>query len=450
MRNRYVVRWTVTEGMNQLPGAIVRRRAMALFNWRPLRRPTRALEDPTLMPWRLFISRLPRRIVAQLLLPRFGWRIGTGPRSIDEVRHVAVIHWDNLGDAVLLGPVLRQLRRNLPAARIVLIFNEKNHGIFAHCPYVDCLLPQTVQLPAEEGEPHGTPENPGRLVLDAARLLRTETQSHGPIDLVIGPDWLDPVYGATFFESALFRRGGGRRLLRGRARRGLATIVDIRRHHVRRNLEIAAALGVEVLDDYLEFWTSRADQAMAIDLLRRLDANRPIIAIAVGAGAGRKRWPASRFGQVAAELGGRTGAQILLVGGRDARVGADEIKNCLKGVVVDLVGETSIGVVGSVLRNVDLLVSNDSGLAHVAAAVGTPVVVVFAHPLDGEPWVVASPSRYRPWGVPSVVLQPPERIKECGDQSTCIAESAHCILTVPAEDVVEASMKLLAETRSTT
>ena len=436
--------------MNQLPGAIVRRRAPALFNWRPLRRPTRALEDPTLMPWRLFISRLPRRIMAQLLMPRFGRRIGTGPRSIDEVRHVAVIHWDNLGDAVLLGPVLRQLRRNLPAARIVLLFNEKNHGIFAHCPYVDCLRPQTVQLPAEEGEPHGIPENPGRLVLDAARLLRTEARLYGPIDLVIGPDWLDPVYGATFFESALFRRGGGRRLLRGRARRGLATIVDIRRHHVRRNLEIAAALGVEVLDDHLEFWTSREDQAAASDLLGRLDANKPIIALAVGAGAGRKRWPASRFRQVADDLGGRTGAQILLVGGHDARVGADEIKNCLKGVVVDLVGETSIGVVGSVLRNVDLLVSNDSGLAHVAAAVGTPVVVVFAHPLDGEPWVVASPNRYGPWGVPSVVLQPPERIKECGDRATCIAESAHCILTVNEEDVVEASMKLLAETRSTT
>ena len=71
-------------------------------------------------------------------------------------------------------------------------------------------------------------------------------------------------------------------------------------------------------------------------------------------------------------------------------------------------------------------------------------------PGNGEPWVVASPNRYGPWGVPSVVLQPPERIKECGDQSTCIADSAHCILAVPEEDVVEASMKLLAETRSTT
>ena len=399
------------------------------------------------MPWGLFLARLPRRILAQLLMPRFRRRIGTGPRSIDEVRHVAVVHWDNLGDAVLLGPVLRQLRRNLPVARIVLLFNEKNHGVFAHCPYVDCIRPQTVQLPAEEGEPHGKPENSGQLVLDAARLLQAEARSHGPIDLVIGPDWLDPVYGATFFESALFRGGGGSRLLRRRARRGLETIVDIRRHHVRRNLEITAALGVEVLDDHLEFWTSQEDQVKASDLLGRLDANRPIIALAMGAGAGRKRWPASRFGQVADDISERTGAQVLLVGNDDARFGADEIKKRLKGVVVDLVGETSIGVVASVLHKADLLVSNDSGLVHVSAAVGTPVVVVFAHPLDGEPWVVASPNRYRPWGVPSIVLQPPERIEECGNRPTCNAESAHCILAVPEESVVAASMNLLAETR---
>jgi len=134
-----------------------------------------------------------------------------------------------------------------------------------------------------------------------------------------------------------------------------------------------------------------------------------------------------------------------LVGGNDARSTADEVRDLSHGATVDLVGRTSVGVLAEVLNRTDLVIGNDSGLVHVAAAVGTAGVVVSAHPLDGEPWVVNSPNRYRPWGVPSVVLQPPTRLESCGDRPTCLAEKAHCILSVSVEDVVEEAVHILAK-----
>lgn len=396
------------------------------------------------MPWGSFFARRPTRFLARMVMPRFGRTVCPRPQSIEQVRHLAVVHWDNLGDAVLLSPVLRELRRTAPAARIVLVYNEQNHDVFANCPYVNVLRPQTVELPADEGSIHGTTLSRRRCTLDTARLLASEARKNGPIDLLIGPDWLDPVYGSSFFDSALFRAGGGGRLLRHR-RNGHEARIEIRQHHVRRNLDIVRALGVKVVDDRLEFWSTPHEISEATDLLVGLDAGRPIVALALGAGVLRRQWPAECFGRVADDLRARSDAQILLVGGDDARRTADEVRHLSHGASVDLVGRTSVGVLAEVLHRADLVIGNDSGPVHVAAAAGTAGVVVSAHPLDGEPWVVNSPNRYRPWGVPSVVLQPPTRLESCGDRPTCLAEEAHCILSVSVTDVVEAAVTMLAE-----
>lgn len=396
------------------------------------------------MPWGQFLVRPLVRLLGRLALARFRRVNGASIHSIFDARHVVVVHWENLGDAVLLGPVLRELRRNLPTARIVLVVNEKNAEVFASCPYVDVLCPQAVQMPNLEGSPHGSTLNHRRKALDTARLLAKEAQTNGPIDLLIGPDWLDPVYGASFFDSALFRLGGGHRLLESRLGRK-SPEVEIRQHHVTRNLDIIRSLGANVEADHLEFWTTRDDEVHAAGLLTRLESDQPVVVLALGAGIPRRQWPSRRFAQLADELGLRSGAQVVLVGGPDAIGAAEGVKQHCQGTVVDLVGRTSVGVLAEILRCADLAICNDSGPAHVAAAVGTAVVVVSTHPLDGEPWVVNSPNRYRPWGVPNAVVQPLERLESCRSQRTCLAEEAHCILSVSVDDVVNAAIRLMAE-----
>ena len=399
------------------------------------------------MPWGSFLLRPLRRLVGTAVLPRLRPRGSHRPDSLSDVQHVAVVHWDNLGDAVLLLPVLREIKRNLPAAQLTLVHNAKTAGVFEHCPHVDVRIPQDVQSPGKGSDPHGTPFGSRRLQFEAARLLRSAARSTSAVDLVIGPDWLDPVWGSSFFDNALFRKGCGPSLLAGRAAAGLPTVVEIQQHHVPRHLASLLALGLEVHDDHLDFWAGPDDASTAAQLLPVDMGERPTVAVAVGAGMARRRWPGGRFGQVVSELVKRFDCRVVLVGGDDARREADHVHDVVS--AVDLVGRTSVGQMAEVLRRSDLLIGNDSGPVHVAAAVGTASVVVSAHPVDGFPWVVNSPMRYHPWRAEHSVVRPGRRIEGCVDSPTCTEGVPHCVLSVDVDEVIEASVALLGPTLPT-
>lgn len=393
------------------------------------------------MPWGRFLLRPLRRAAAAAVMPRVRPRGAYRPTDLADVRHVAVVHWDNLGDAVFLLPVLREIRRNLPDAHLTLVHNAKTTGVFEHCPYIDTMIGQDVQTSGSGSDPHGVQLGSGQLQLVAARLLRSSARSTSAVDLVVGPDWLDPVWGSTFFDSVLFRQGCGPLILADRAAVGLPTEVAIRQHHVPRHLAALVALGMVVDDDRLEFWTGPRDALTAGELLPGGAHGQATVAVAVGAGMARRRWPGSRFAAVVGELVRQTDCRVVLVGGDDARMEADAVVREVN--AVDLVGRTTIGEMAEVLRRCDLLIGNDSGPVHVAASVGTGSVVVSAHPVDGVPWVVGSPMRYRPWGVEHAVVRPRRRLDGCIDGPTCTAAAPHCVLSVGVDDVLDAVMAML-------
>lgn len=90
-----------------------------------------------------------------------------------------------------------------------------------------------------------------------------------------------------------------------------------------------------------------------------------------------RRWPEDRFARILAHVQERTGWQAVLVGTSGERPIAEALLGCLNGEeVVDLVGETSLTELFSLIRHARILVGNDSGSIHVAAAVGTPAFAV--------------------------------------------------------------------------
>lgn len=113
-----------------------------------------------------------------------------------------------------------------------------------------------------------------------------------------------------------------------------------------------------------------------------------------------KRWPAERFAAVAAELVARRGAGLLILGGPGDRPVVDALLAALpdaaRAAALDLCGRLSLGEVAAVVERARIYLGNDSGVAHLAAAVGCPVVVVFGPtqpgrygPLEGEGLAVA-------------------------------------------------------------
>ena len=408
-------------------------------------RPDRSVEDSRPVPWFSFFVRPLVRLLAQLVLCRFGRAMPAGRRTLEDMSHIAVIHWDKLGDAILLGPVLRELRRNVPLARIVLVSNEPNAGVFSNCPYVDKVLLQAVTEVPDWGRTHGESKSSRRLVRDAARLLRAEARAHGKVDLVIGPTWLNPAFGRSFFEGVLFQSGLGGTLLRHERSRNGFCEVDLLQHHVPRNLAIIRALGASIEDDSLEMWLEPNDRVEADELLRALPPATRLVALHASAGLPRREWPLAGFAEVVDHLSRTEALSFVLVGGEEVKAKGGFSSLSGKDGVIDATGMTSLGGLGAVLARADLLISNDSGPAHVAAAVSTPVVVVSAHPRDGDPWLITSPNRYRPWGVPSTVVQPDSARPPCNPGFTCTAEEPHCILSVTVDQVVEAAFALLAD-----
>jgi heptosyltransferase-2 len=111
--------------------------------------------------------------------------------------------------------------------------------------------------------------------------------------------------------------------------------------------------------------------------------------------------------------------------------------------VRNLIGKMDLSQVVNLMNSSDLIVSNDSGLAHIAASVKLACVVVSAHPLDGDPWHLHSPKRYHPWKTRFRVIQPLASLDGCF--GSCRSEEAHCIRSISPTQVQEACEDLLTE-----
>ena len=109
----------------------------------------------------------------------------------------------------------------------------------------------------------------------------------------------------------------------------------------------------------------------------RLDRGRPAAALCPGAEFGpAKRWPARYFAELAQGIAAR-GCSVWLIGSQgDRQVGA-EIERAAGGVCRNLCGDTTLTEAIDLLASTSLVVSNDSGLMHVAAALGRPLIALY-------------------------------------------------------------------------
>jgi N-acetylglucosaminyldiphosphoundecaprenol N-acetyl-beta-D-mannosaminyltransferase len=135
-----------------------------------------------------------------------------------------------------------------------------------------------------------------------------------------------------------------------------------------------------------------------------LSTQHSALSIAVHPGSGgyslARRWEAANFAAVADALAAEYGAQIVLVGGRGDDT--DAVKAAMKNEPLDLSGQTSLPQLAGVLGQCDLFIGADSGVMHLAAAAGVPVVAVFG-PSNADAW-----HPWQPGGKVAVVRSAPE------------------------------------------
>jgi heptosyltransferase-2 len=146
-----------------------------------------------------------------------------------------------------------------------------------------------------------------------------------------------------------------------------------------------------------------------------------------------------RFAEVADRLVAKQGARICVVADTPDALPANQMVNAMRSPAINFAGQLSVAELAALLRRCHLLISNDSGPVHVAAAVGTPVVDIFGRNQRG-----LSPQRWGPLGEGHVVLH-----KEVGCV-TCLAHNCDieflCLTSLSVEEVYGAAVSVLDRT----
>lgn len=352
---------------------------------------------------------------------------------------VVVLRIDGIGDLVLSGPFLVELRAAYRDAHIVLAVSTAAGTLGRRLALVD----EVVTAPDRRTRWFGRL----RRLADRERLVRRLRRR--PIDVLILPRWDLDYWGAL----RVVRR------LRVPVSVGFAEAAKSLPTPVFTRVVDAPAAEHEALKplrllpngqrrDWGELehpvWYSEADVGAGDELLAHVD--RPIIAFGIGAGEARKTWPAERFAETAVALCGAFGAVAVVVGS-----GADQPAATRFAAIapdcVNLAGTTPLPVVAAVIARSVLFVGNDSGPMHLAAAARVPVVEISCHPLSGGPEHRYSPVRFGPRPGPAAILQPDVPAAGCGP--SCTAVEPHCILATTIDEVVSAGRQLLAAAVST-
>jgi ADP-heptose:LPS heptosyltransferase len=299
--------------------------------------------------------------------------------SASQPRRIAVLRALFLGDLLCATPALRALRTRFPDAEITLIGLPWAETLIEHVPTID-------RLAIFPGWP-GIPEVP----YDAARTEAFLAEHRGRYDLAIQMHGSGPASNA--FVAALGARHTIGYRLDGDNRLDTGLIHDPHQHEVRRWLALVAAAGATGSDPYLEFHLSPEDRRGAAALLGRREAG-PLIALHAGAKDPERRWPPARFAALGDALVAKYGARLVLTGAESERDVVAAVCSRLRVSAIDLCGQTSLGAFAGVIASFDLLVTNDTGASHLAAAMATPSVVLFG-PAYPEHWAPLDRDRHR-------------------------------------------------------
>jgi ADP-heptose:LPS heptosyltransferase len=338
-------------------------------------------------------------------------------------RRILCFRLERIGDLLMTGQALAELRALAPDASIDLAVGSWNRDVAAAIPGID----RVETLDAGWLGRDGAGRSPLALAMQATRW-----RSRG-YDLALNfePDIRTnlAIAAAGARRTVGFASGGGGALL------DVAIGYDTTLHtsdNARRLVHVA--LGREPEDPVA--WTLRVpdtNHAAAGRLLAPFGAALKI-GLHVSGGRAIKQWPETRFREVAEQLVRGRGASIVLTGTAADRPQVEIVRAALPADrVIDVSGEADLLTTAAVIQTLDLFVTGDTGPMHLANAVGTPIVAIFG-PSD--------PRRYAPRGLRDTVVRidlpcsPCNRIRRPPER--CVGHTPDCLAGVQVSQVLAA------------
>jgi len=352
------------------------------------------------------------------------------PAAWDQARRILCVRLDNLGDVVMTTPALAALKAARPQRQLVLLGSPAGCAAAAHIPQLDGCISYAAPWTKHDG-------GSGDAAADLEMVARLREQR---FDAAV----IFTVYSQSALPAALLCRMAGIPLRLAHSRENpydLLTdwIAETEpaprlRHEVRRQLDLVAAVGAVAPDERLSFVVPEADDWRVRRLLHARGVNpaRPWLLVHPGATAPSRRYPPERFA-AALELVHRDLGLPVVFGGSAAEAElVQRVRGGLGFPSHSLAGELSLGECAAAIRLAAVLLSNNSGPVHLAAALGTPVVDLYA---------LTNP-QHTPWLVRGRVLYHDVPCRFCL-KSICPEGHQLCLRGVSPEQVADAVAELL-------
>ena len=352
--------------------------------------------------------------------------------SWNQARRVLCVRLDSLGDVLMCTPAMRALRAQHPERSLTLLTSPAGAALAPYLDDVDDAI--AWEAPWMKSSAPARPEQHLDWIaslaargFDAAVVFTCYSQSALPAALLcqlagiplrlaycrekpyqLLSDWIaDPEPGALV------------------------------RHEVQRQLDLVRHVGAEIADERLAFTPLGGDFDAVRRRLRRagIDPDGRWLVLHPGASAPSRRYPPHHWQALVRMLGERIGCPLVFTGAAHEAALIERIAPPGTARAHSLAGELGVGELGALLALSSLVVSNNTGPAHLAAAVGAPVVDLYA---------LTNP-QHTPWRVPSRVLNHDVECRNC-ERSICPQGHHDCLEKLLPEQVIDAICSLLKQT----
>ncbi|MCH8120840.1 MAG: glycosyltransferase family 9 protein [Planctomycetes bacterium] len=289
----------------------------------------------------------------------------------DDIRNILIIKPSSLGDIVLALPALTALRKSFPDAKISWLIRPEFAPLLENHPHLTEIIPFDRRF---LGKAWFHPGALGSLISLIRRLRRAK-------------------FDAVIDFQGLFRTASLAMLSGCKKRFGIANAREFAHlfythkitqtqdciHLVDYYLKIIQAVGASELDVHFVL-PHHPDAAEAVGGLLARHGITPdnYVVFVPGSAHEDKRWPIERFAELAEKISSQYGLSLIAVGTESEAGLIQKLQNLSKVTIENFAGRTSLSELIALLKTARLVVSNDTGPGHIAAALGTPLVLMFS------------------------------------------------------------------------
>ncbi len=344
--------------------------------------------------------------------------------------NVLCVRLDALGDVLMTTPALRAIKESRPGARVTLLTSPSGAAAARLVPEIDdVMVYEAPWMKATAPRTNSAPdlamvEELKRRRFDAAIIFTVYSQNPLPSAMLC--------YLADIPLRLAHCRENPYQLLTDWVKEGEPE--NYLRHEVRRQLDLVERVGYKTGDERMSLHVPEPARARVSQRLADLgvDVRQPWVVIHPGATAPSRRYSQEGFARVTRRLALEEGYQIIFTGGADERQVVEDIQTRAGVHSWSLVDGLDLGEFAALLSLAPLLLSNNTGPVHIAAAVGTPVVDLYA---------LTNP-QHTPWRVPNRVLFHDVPCKYCY-KSVCPQGHHNCLRLVTSDQILDAVRELV-------